>query len=326
MSLHARGLPRRLDVRLAAALVWFAVRVAACLGLGVMPGCNSTPSAASSGASGGTLTVHSGAMSIDVDPRVGARIVSLVLGTRNWLTGPTANPTNYGSTFWSSPQSDWNWPPPPEIDSLPYTASFDAATLTLQGMPNPSLGFRVTKTLAPSASPASAGSITIQYALENRAAAPRSVAPWEVTRVRPEGLLFFPTGTAAHSDPGGPPLPTQEASGVTWFDVDAASVTSNMKYFADGSRGWVAQASGGFVFVKKFADTSPSAAAPGESEVEIYVNGDRAYVELEVQGAYQAVSPGATLAWPVRWVLAAIPSSVEPTLGSASLVAFVDGL
>ncbi|MBV9946465.1 MAG: hypothetical protein JOZ69_06435, partial [Myxococcales bacterium] len=168
-------------------------------------------------------------------------------------------------------------------DNLPYQTSVDGATLTLRGAENGALGLRVTKTVSPSAS-ASSPAMSIQYVVENDGAASRSVAPWEITRVRPEGLIFFPTGAgAAFSADAGPPLPTRQAAGATWFDVATLPAgNASIKYFADGARGWVAHLRGGMLFVKKFADIAPSDAAPGEAEIEVYVNGDRAYIELEV--------------------------------------------
>jgi Domain of unknown function (DUF4380) len=271
----------------------------------------------------GADMVRSGDVSLTVDPGVGGRVVSLSMGGQNWLTGPDADRTNYGSTFWTSPQSDWNWPPPPEIDNLAYAASIDAGAVTLQGAGSPLLGVAVAKAFAPGAT---GGSVSLRYSIENRAAAQRSFAPWEVTRVRPAGLFFFPTGQSAHSAAGSAPLPTQQVGGVTWYDAATAPPGVNVKYFADGSRGWFAQANGGLLFVKKFPDVPPAAQAPGEAEIELYVNGDGAYVEMETQGAYQAIAPGASLDWSVRWFLVPIPAGVDASLGSPALVAFVDAL
>ncbi len=55
----------------------------------------------------------------EVNAQIGGRITTFSLDGKNVLTGPSVNPDNYGSTFWTSPQSDWDWPPIPEIDNLP---------------------------------------------------------------------------------------------------------------------------------------------------------------------------------------------------------------
>lgn len=264
-----------------------------------------------------------GDLSFEVDPQVGGRIVSFALGGQNVLMGLAASPINYGSTFWTSPQSDWNWPPPSEIDNQAYAASVDGGKLTLQGMQNGALGVAITKVFSMDAL---SGSVSIDYTIRNVGTSARSLAPWEVTRVRSSGLIFFPTGQQAHSADSGPSLPTQQGSGATWFDAGSASVTTSIKFFADGTRGWIAQESGGLVFVKKFKAIPLGSQAPGEAEIEIYVSGNPAYVELEEQGMYQPIAAGASSSWTTRWILVKLPASVDGSVGSASLVAFVDAL
>ncbi len=47
-------------------------------------------------------------------------------------TGPDVEPDNFGSTFWPSPQSAWDWPPPAEIGRSPYDGGLRGATVTLK--------------------------------------------------------------------------------------------------------------------------------------------------------------------------------------------------
>ncbi|MDP9150500.1 MAG: DUF4380 domain-containing protein, partial [Myxococcota bacterium] len=268
----------------------------------------------------------SGDLFFAVDPQHGGRVVSFALAGENVLTGPDANATNYGSTFWTSPQSDWGWPPPPAIDDLSYAVSIDGGTLILRGSDDRSLGVHVTKVFSVDAV---SGVVSIEYSIQNSGAASRSLAPWEITRVHPGGIVFFPSGATAHSADSGPALPTLQAAGTTWFDGfdgDATPPSGNTKYFADGTRGWLARASAGTVFVKKFPQVPADAHAPGESAIEIYVSGDRAYVELENQGAYALLAPGASVHWTVRWYLVKAPNGLDASVGSAELVSFVDGL
>src|SRR5690606_29442140 len=81
-----------------------------------------------------------------VDPTAGARIAGFFVGNTNLLTGPEVDPSNYGSTFWTSPQSDWNWPPPPEVDNQPYAVlEGEDDVLVCCGAPCTQLGLLVTK-------------------------------------------------------------------------------------------------------------------------------------------------------------------------------------
>src|SRR5579859_3285928 len=81
----------------------------------------------------------------EVDPQVGGRITSFRLGGLDVLSGPDVDAYNYGSTFWTSPQSDWGWPPPVEVDLHPYRVSRSDDSLTLTSSPQDTLGVRITK-------------------------------------------------------------------------------------------------------------------------------------------------------------------------------------
>ena len=82
-----------------------------------------------------------------------------------------------------------------------------------------------------------------------------------------------------------------------------------------------------YLLVKSFADTSPAEAAPGEAEIEIYANAGHTYVEVENQGAYVHLAPGAATAWTVRWMLRKLDLAATPArVGSAPLLEFVRSL
>jgi hypothetical protein len=261
-----------------------------------------------------------------VDANYGGRIVTFALSGRNILTGPAVDPANYGSTFWSSPQTDWNWPPPTAVDSAPYTPSLDGAVLSLAGAtaPFPLAGLAVEKKFS---ADSAAGVVTVAYTLANRGSQARQVAPWEITRVAAGGLTFFPMGE------GGPRKGPQDllnptmANGVAWFAYDAAIITADQKLFADGLEGWIAHVDGDLLLVKSFGDTLPSQAAPGEAEIELYANAAHTYVEVENQGAYVNLAPGAATTWTVRWMLRKLdPAATPASVGSAPLVDLVRSL
>ena len=252
-----------------------------------------------------------------VDASQGARIVTFALGGRNVLTAAQdGSDLNWGSTFWPSPQSDWSWPPPSEIDPNPYTASVAGATLTLTSATASALGLSITKKFTVDSV---AGVVTIEYRISNRGTRTRSVAPWEITRVAAGGLTFFPMGQGSPSKGTQPLLPLEISQGVAWLTYDPQVITSDSKAFADGSEGWIAHATNGLLFVKNFNEIGPTQAAPGEAEIELFANPTKLYIELEEQGALAKVSAGASLTWTTRWFLREIPAiSVEP--GSADLL------
>ena len=256
-----------------------------------------------------------------VDAQRGGRIVTFSLGGRNILTGPAIDPANYGSTFWSSPQSDWGWPPSPEIDSASYAARIDGATLVLQGMPAPILGLAAEKTFS---ADRQTGVVTVKYTLKNHGGQPRQAAPWEISRVASGGLTFFPMGEGEPRKGMQDLLVPVVRDGVAWFAYDAAAITADQKLFADGREGWIAHVDGERLLVKAFADTNPAQAAPGEGEIEIYANAAHTYVEVENQGAYVTLAPGQTSTWTVRWKLRKLERPAKA--GDAGLLALVRSL
>jgi hypothetical protein len=274
--------------------------------------------------SGSVFSFQFGDTLFAVDAKLGGRIVTFSLSGHNILTGPAVDAANFGSTFWSSPQSDWNWPPPPEIDSAPYTASLDGTILSLSGVPAPGLGLAVGKKFS---ADGQVGAVTVEYTIANRSRQARQAAPWEITRVAAGGLTFFPMGEGGPRKGPQDLLNTTIVDGMAWFAYDAAAITADQKLFADGREGWIAHVDGDLLLVKSFADTLPAQAAPGEAEIEIYANAGHTYVEVENQGAYVSLAPGAATSWRVRWTLRKLDLASTPaSAGSAPLLDLVRSL
>jgi hypothetical protein len=266
----------------------------------------------------GKLVLELGTTRFEVTPAHGARISSLRCEGQELLVqnGSSNFEDAVGSTFWPSPQT-WPWPPPAEIDHEPYAATIDArGAITLVGQPHEGTGLRVTKTFSANLA---REAIELTYAMTNTTEQAVSWAPWEITRMPATGLAFWPTGGTPF---GGEPMPTETAHGQTW--CAPGQTDGEGKVFADGGGGgYLAYAVGGYILIKHFADTSPSQAAPGEAEIELYVNADHSYVEVENQGAYASIAPGATVTWRVTWYARKLPPGSSAAAPHADLVAFV---
>jgi hypothetical protein len=275
-------------------------------------------------AKGSLFSFQFGDTQFAIDASLGGRIVTFALPGGNILTGPAVDPGNFGSTFWSSPQSDWGWPPPPEIDSAPYAAQVKGSVLALAGTPAAAMGLAVEKTFS---ADAQSGVVTVGYTMRNCGAQTRRAAPWEITRVGAGGLTFFPMGEGEPRKGPQDLLKPILRDGLAWFAYDAAAIPADQKLFADGREGWIAHVDGDLLLVKSFADISPSQAAPGEAEIEIYANAAHTYVEVENQGAYVELAPGAAATWSVRWILRKLDLASTPARpGSAVLVNLVRSL
>jgi hypothetical protein len=274
--------------------------------------------------SGSVYTFTFGDTVFTVDAAKAGRVVSFALAGRNVLTAAkNREDNNWGSTFWTSPQSDWNWPPPPELDPNPYTARLDGAALVLESAIIPALGLVVSKRFTVDAGGAA---VTIAYGIINRGPQARRVAPWEISRVASGGLTFFPMGEGQPWKGFQELLPLTITDGVAWLPSETQPASADQKAFADARAGWIAHVAGDLLLVKSFPGISAAQAAPGEAEIELYTDAGRTYVEVENQGGYVELAPGAALTWPVRWCLRKLDAKVPVRPGSAALLAVVHSL
>lgn len=215
-------------------------------------------------------------------------------------------PEAFGSTFWTSPQKEWNWPPVPEYDKQPYTIEVKGASLVMKSNVSPRLKYSITKEFVPDAKE---NAIIINYTITNESDETRKVAPWEVTRVQNgDGLIFF-DADVNNITPAGL-MDFKEEYGAAWYQPDVTN--QNRKINADG-KGWLAYATNGLLLVKKFQDLEPSQPAPNEAEIQVYVNRGKAHIELESQGAYTTLEPGKSLTWTVRWYLVPFDGAITPS-------------
>lgn len=270
---------------------------------------------------GSRYRFQAGGVGLEIDAEVGGRVVELSLEGKNVLLPSTAHLENYGSTLWTSPQSEWGWPPPPEIDRGAYRAKLEDEWVVLEGEPSPAIGIAVTKSFRMGTD----GLATIRYHLVNRGSAPVRVAPWEVTRVERKGVSFFPLGVNTYNLPGFASVPFSRARGLAWVD-HGKSFVDDRKLYADARKGWLAHAAEGVVFVKRFERAPGGSRAPGEAEIEIYVNADPPYVELEQQGPFSQILPGERTLWRVEWRLLPLGRLTQAVPEDETLVALAQSL
>ena len=256
------------------------------------------------------FTLKNGDVTMTVNASKGGKILSLkykdqeVLSQSRW-------PESFGSTFWTSPQKEWNWPPVPEFDKQAYTVKQqEDARLTITSPVCERLGLSVGKDFQTDAKD---GAFVITYSIRNEGSEPRSVAPWEITRVQNgDGIIFFDAPVDSIWPAG--LMTFESAHGAAWYKTDEAR--ENRKVNADGE-GWLAYTANGLLLVKKFQNLKKDEPAPGEAEIQVYVNRGKTYIELESQGAYTLLQPGEHLEWTVRWYLQPVDDTAQP---SAALV------
>lgn len=241
-------------------------------------------------------SISSGNLSMEVDPAKGARIVSFQVDGQEVLVQKSESEI-YGSTFWTAPQSAWGWPPIAEIDEAPYKS---IAPNVFESDLADTLGVVITKKFVGNADT----SITITYTIENRKDTMVKIAPWEITRVASGGTTVFMTENATFK--GKKPFGELEIisnKGISIFTYDSSKVSDNKKSFAYSSDNWIAQHKGEQLLVKVFENIKPSDCAPDESEIEIYANPNKKYIEIEQQGAYREIKGQEKYEWQVKWYL-----------------------
>ena len=295
-----------------------------------------------SGKDDAIFRIKVGNQCMEIDAHLGGRITSFLVDGRNFLTDDKVDSLNWGSTFWPSPQSDWDWPPPAAIDNEPYTATLEGPGLKLVSKKSPA-GLVVTKRIS---GDLQENSFLLNYTITNESGKTLKVAPWEITRVKTGGIAFFPMG-AGERRGGLLPL-TREKDGIVWFVYQEEGLPSkgDRQLYSDGSEGWLAELNGRTILVKQFPDIPLEAAAPKEGEVELYASplvkdgaesgsagktSDllkkddrlRGYVEIEHQGPFQELEPGASSNWQVIWRVRQLPDSIKAEAGNPELVDFV---
>ena len=263
-------------------------------------------------------------LSMTVDAGHGGKILSFKLGEQEVLAqNPAAapqpaqpgegqprrrffNPNSYGSTFWTSPQAEWNWPPVPEYDNLPYTAEIKDGPVKVADVILPALflqgqvskyGYRVCKAFTVDPSDLA---FVITYSIVNESGETRKIAPWQISRVPNGGFLEFdakPEGVTPADL-----MKVTFAEGLATLEVDVAD--QNRKINVDG-KGWLNFRDNGLVLTQRFPDITQEEAAPGEAEIQVYIDARKSFVEIEAQGPYTELKPGEKLDWTVRWYLAA---------------------
>lgn len=235
-----------------------------------------------------------GKMTMRIDAANGARITSLCYDGAEVISQNPA-PNMYGSTFWTSPQKEWNWPPVREHDIMGYTVEKQDGKITMTSQLSQKIPLRIKKQFATDESDQS---IVVTYTIVNESDAERRVAPWEITRVPAEGTITFDAPIASITPAG--LMNFVEKNGVVSYDIDQAE--KQRKINADG-KGWLSYVNNGLKLTKRFPDLDASQPAPDEAEIQVYVHQGKVYVELEEQGAYTTLKPGESLDWTVRWYL-----------------------
>lgn len=264
------------------------------------------------------ISLSQQAVSLQVDITTGGRADSFQLDNTEILAQDKHLNHSWGSTFWLSPQSIWQWPPTPEHDHLPYNV-VKSSDSWLHIKSDIGCNSRIDKTfqfLNDSYSTLKRGyRISVEDQFEE-------IAPWEITRVPAEGIVFFPVNRDNISAVVGAPDYSVTDDNILWMEFDKATQVEEGKINADGQQGWLAYVNHNILFLKIFDNVLPENFVTGEADVEIYQSGDFPYIELEIQGAKHQLSKGEHIDWQSYWRAIPIPSHITLTRDNQQLVEF----
>jgi hypothetical protein len=274
---------------------------------------------------GDTYIITQGDTQLEVVASAAGRISSLkIAGQELLLTADIARTTVWGTTFWSSPQSDWYWPPIEILDSEPYSVSFEPERIVFTSNVDPQTGYQFVKSYGVNKNKKC---LSIQYSIYNRSAVEKNVAAWEVTRVPPSGTVFFPQGDTEPSSGIFYPIDIEHIAGISWFTNDGKKHDENHhKLNTDSKEGWLAYANNGFLLIKEFEDVPVELMVAGEGEIEIFTNTIKTYMEIDQQSALHKLAPDQHLDWEVLWHTRKLPDTIKVMNGDDPLVKYVRGV
>lgn len=224
----------------------------------------------------------------------------------------------WGSTFWPSPQKEWNWPPSDQLDLGKYEGKIVENSIVLTSQKDSVTGFIFKKIIVASDKNKS---VTLTYRMINKSGKTKYNAPWEVTRVACGGLTFFPKGDGELWGKLTPYF--QEIDGIVYYKYEK-SHSGRKKFNSDGKEGWLAHiTSDRLLFIKQFDDIPLKNQAPGEAEIELWLTPEHSHIELENQGQYVKIENRDSIDYVVKWYLRKIPQDIKVEIGNNEMINYV---
>lgn len=269
------------------------------------------------------VVMSNGLVTMATMPDIGARVMQYDLGdfatlyVAADLIGQTHTPARgglyqYGGfKNWPSPQSKWNWPPPPTLDYGKYTAEIAADTpdsvavfvaSPVEQWLAPNIRFERRATIYRGTS-----RVRMEQTMINEGTASAEWGMWDITQVivhhpgerdYENFWAYFPIN----------PKSVFGSDGVRW-DKSSAAWTGEVadgvygvqyraegkKIFADSHKGWIAYANrrDSIVSVKTF-DLFEGNYPDEGAHVEVWINSSPAYMEVEVVSPVVRLSAAAS--------------------------------
>lgn len=241
------------------------------------------------------VVISRGPITLTVEPAIGGRISSLTFNGKELLkTSRDSLNLQWGSTAWSSPRADWQWPPIAAFDAEPYTVTeLRENALLLEGPLDPGTLLRMRKRIALGPD----NDVGLTYWLTNEGASSVNVALWEITRLPYAGRFEFVADSVRSTLEI---LPAELKDSVYTVYVDNRHPEQE-KIFADLPLKMASYYHNGLVLRKHHVANAFYRVAPGQAPLEIYLDRPAGFVEFELQGDYRLLEPGESNNLRTRW-------------------------
>jgi hypothetical protein len=262
-----------------------------------------------------------------VVPKVG-RLLSLRLNTEhgknvlnlveaNAGTSPPATLKDYtffgGLYTWLAPQDHWvdleknevyNKKPDPTIDRGPYEVTgTGAGELTMISPTVKAYGLKVEKIFT---LPKNENHLEYMVRLHNVGHYPVRWAVWNLTAVKPNGIVFFdiPHGEADFNFFGASQTHRKWFSNIMHIIDDTTAAVDYRKYAGPGAKmfvrvgsKFVAYRQPGSWFVRRFPNDSRQIFTDQQSQIELWADAKKGIFELEAASPDYAILPGKSVSW-----------------------------
>lgn len=266
--------------------------------------------------------ITQGDMRLEIMANFAARISSFKIAGEEMLVTPAnINTKGWGNVFWTSPQSEWNWPPLETLDSAPYEASVVGDRLVFTSSVDKKTGYQIVKSYGLNTAKKC---LSIRYSIYNHSTVEKNVAGWELTRLKPSGIAFFPQGYTNITSGMFYPLPVEHIEEITWVTYDPGMIRDNHhKLISDGKEGWLAYTNKQRLLIKEFVDVPVELMVAGEGEIEMFVDDAKFSMEIDEQSAVTRLAPGEHTEWEVLWHTRKLPDNIKAVNGNPDLVNYV---
>jgi hypothetical protein len=274
---------------------------------------------------GSKYLITQGDAELEISANIAGRISSLKIGGHEvLLTADQSTNSVWGNVLWSSPQSEWSWPPLATLDSNPYDVTAVDDRIVFTSKVDKQTGYQFIKSYGINTQKKC---LSVRYSIINRSGNEKNLAAWEVTRLRPAGTVFFPQGNTDISNGIFYPFPAEHINDITWASYDPQKIHDNHhKLMTDGKEGWIAYTVNRKLLVKEFADVPVELMVAGEGEIEMFANTEKTFWEIAEQSFMTKLEPGERLDWEVLWHMRNLPAGLKVEQGSDELVNYVRGV